>query len=113
MKVSLLLALSRSVFKKCPQCGEEKIYKQYLKLKSHCNNCNEKLSIYRTDDFGPWLTIIIVGHIIVPLVLYRTKLFTSVMVASNYMDTNYNTDSTLYASDIKKYMSGYIVELKG
>ena len=35
------------------------------------------------------------------------------MVASNYMDTNYNTDSTLYASDIKKYMSGYIVELKG
>ena len=29
VKVSLLLALSRSVFKKCPQCGEEKIYKQY------------------------------------------------------------------------------------
>lgn len=35
------------------------------------------------------------------------------MVAGNYMDTNYNTDSTLYASDIKKYMPGYIVELKG
>ena len=35
------------------------------------------------------------------------------MVAGNYMDTNYNTDRALYASDIKKYMPGYIMELKG
>ena len=35
------------------------------------------------------------------------------MVAGNYMDTNYNNDCALYASDIKKYMPGYIVELKG
>ena len=70
MKISLLLALYRSFLKKCPSCGKESIYIRYLKLKTNRGNCNEELSIYRTDDFGPWLTIIIVGHIIVPLVLY-------------------------------------------
>jgi len=29
------------------------------------------------------------------------------------MDTNYNNDCALYASYIKKYMPGYIMELKG
>ena len=114
MKVSLLLALSRSVFKKCPQCGEEKIYKQYLKLKPNCNNCNEKLSIYRTDDFGPWLTIIIVGHIIVPLVLYIEQNYSPQLwlQAITWIPIT-NNDCALYASDIKKYMPGYIMELKG
>ena len=75
MKISFLLALYRSFLKKCPSCGKESIYIRYLKLKTNCGNCNEELSIYRTDDFGPWLTIIIVGHIIVPIVLYVEQIY--------------------------------------
>ena len=75
MKISLILALSRSILKRCPRCGKASIYKRYLKLKSNCNHCDEQLSIYRTDDFGPWLTIIIAGHIIVPLVLFIEQVY--------------------------------------
>ena len=55
--------------KKCPNCGKGKIFSGYLNINISCSNCNEELSIYRTDDFGPWLSIVLSGHIIIPLVL--------------------------------------------
>ena len=70
MDPSLILILLRSLSKKCPQCGKGKIFYSYLKLFDNCNYCSEEFSGFRTDDFGPWLTIILAGHIIVPLVLY-------------------------------------------
>ena len=70
MNISIFLALFRSVRSKCPNCGIGHLYYKYLKLYKNCNNCSEELGCFRTDDFGPWLTIVIVGHIVVPLILY-------------------------------------------
>ncbi len=41
----------------------------YLKLADGCGDCDEALGHIRADDFPPYLTIVIVGHIVVPLVL--------------------------------------------
>lgn len=68
-KRALFKILLSGIFKKCPKCGNGKVFSGYLKIIKNCKNCNEDLSIYRTDDFGPWLSIILGGHIIVPLVL--------------------------------------------
>ena len=57
------------MLKKCPNCAKGNVYSKYLKVNDRCKKCNEELHSYRTDDFGPWLSIIIAGHIIVPLVL--------------------------------------------
>ena len=66
---SIPAVLLSGILKKCPKCGKGNIYSKYLKINNHCQLCNEELHSYRTDDFGPWLSIIMGGHIIVPLVL--------------------------------------------
>ena len=67
---SIPAVLISGLLKKCPNCGKGNIYSKYLKVNDHCTKCREELHSYRTDDFGPWLSIIIGGHIIVPLVLW-------------------------------------------
>lgn len=62
-------ALKRGVMMKCPCCGESSIYKSYLKIVDNCNNCGEKLGHIRTDDFAPWATILILGHILAPIII--------------------------------------------
>lgn len=42
----------------------------YLKVNDHCATCGEPLHHQRADDGPPWLTIMIVGHIIGPGMLY-------------------------------------------
>ena len=69
MYPSLILSLLRSFKKRCPRCGKGKLFSSYLKPNLSCSHCNEDLSIYRTDDFGSWLTIIMSGIIIIPLIL--------------------------------------------
>ena len=47
-----------------------------------CDQCNEPIGHIRADDMPPYITILIVGHIIVPLVLlvyqnYKLELWVS------------------------------------
>ena len=42
----------------------------YLKVNARCPVCDEDLSHQRADDAPPYLTIVVVGHIIVPLILF-------------------------------------------
>ncbi|WP_259779644.1 DUF983 domain-containing protein [Aestuariispira ectoiniformans] len=62
-------SLLRGLKKRCPNCGEGAIFKRYLKATDNCDHCGESLSHIRTDDFAPWLTILVVGHIIAPILL--------------------------------------------
>ncbi|MEL0112145.1 MAG: DUF983 domain-containing protein [Rickettsiales bacterium] len=56
--------------KRCPCCGEAPIYRTYLKPVDECGSCGTKLAIIRTDDIAPYFTILIVGHLIAPLLLF-------------------------------------------
>ena len=51
----------------CPNCGKGAIFSGYLKVNAACPNCNEALHHHRADDGPAYLTILIVGHIIAPL----------------------------------------------
>jgi uncharacterized protein (DUF983 family) len=74
-KTSLIKVLLNGILKKCPNCSKGKIFSGYLSINKYCSHCNEHLSIYRTDDFGPWLSIVLAGHIVVPLVLSAEQTF--------------------------------------
>jgi uncharacterized protein (DUF983 family) len=63
-------SILRGVLKRCPNCGDGRIFKTYLKPTVSCQECSEKLGHIRTDDFAPWLMILIVGHIVVSLTLF-------------------------------------------
>jgi uncharacterized protein (DUF983 family) len=41
----------------------------YLKIVDCCSSCGEPYGHFRTDDAAPWLTILVVGHITVPIIL--------------------------------------------
>ena len=66
-KVIMRVAALRSLLNRCPCCGQGKLFARYLKQVEHCSACGESFGQIHADDAAPWLTIIIVGHIFLPL----------------------------------------------
>jgi uncharacterized protein (DUF983 family) len=62
-------ALFRGALGRCPRCGQGWLFHRYLKIADCCSRCGEPYGHFRTDDAAPWLTILIVGHITVPIIL--------------------------------------------
>jgi len=62
-------ALLRGFLKRCPACGEGRMFRAYLKVSDNCPHCGEELHHHRADDAPPYFTIVIVGHIVVSLML--------------------------------------------
>jgi uncharacterized protein (DUF983 family) len=55
---------------RCPHCGKGHLFRAYLKVADVCDVCGEELHYHRADDFPPYLSILIVGHILVGLMLH-------------------------------------------
>lgn len=55
---------------KCPACGTGKLFSAYLKVAPTCSHCSLKLDGHRADDAPPYFTIILLGHIIIPLMYF-------------------------------------------
>ena len=66
-EVSLKTAIRRAVLGRCPACGEGKLFRTYLKQVENCSACGERFGHIRADDAAPWGTIILVGHVFLPL----------------------------------------------
>jgi uncharacterized protein (DUF983 family) len=62
-------ALIRGALGRCPRCGQGRLLHHYLKIVDRCSACGEPYGHFRTDDAAPWLTILVVGHITVPIIL--------------------------------------------
>lgn len=64
------LALRRGWRCRCPNCGSGPMLRGYLTVRDSCPVCGEDLHFHRADDGPAYLTILIVGHIMAPLILY-------------------------------------------
>lgn len=62
-------ALLKGVARKCPRCGQAPLFSGYLSVNDTCESCGQEFFHHRADDMPPWMTILIVGHIVVPLML--------------------------------------------
>lgn len=60
-------ALRKGWAKRCPSCGAGKLFQGYLKVHHDCTVCGEELYHQRADDGPAYLTIIVVGHVMAPL----------------------------------------------
>lgn len=60
-------AISRGWRRKCPNCGSGPMLKTYLKVNDTCPNCQQELHHHRADDGPAYLTILVVGHLLAPL----------------------------------------------
>lgn len=57
----------------CPRCGQSRLFGKFLKTADQCNACRQELGHIRADDFPPYLTMVVVGHIVVPLILFAER----------------------------------------
>jgi uncharacterized protein (DUF983 family) len=66
-------ALMRGFFGRCPSCNEGELFGRYLKVEDHCQNCGEAYHHHEADDAPAYFTIMIVGHIFVPLAIIALR----------------------------------------
>lgn len=62
-------AILRALRGRCPNCGRGALLHRYLKVVDKCAACGEAYGHLRPDDAAPWMTILITGHLVVPLAL--------------------------------------------
>ena len=63
-------AILRGLRLKCPRCGSGPLMRGYLKTRDHCPVCGPDLSGHRADDGPAYMTILVCGHVLAPLILW-------------------------------------------
>lgn len=66
IKPAMLLGWRR----RCPSCATGPLLQGYLKVRDECIVCGEDLHHQRADDGPAYLTILIVGHVLAPTILW-------------------------------------------
>jgi len=61
-------AVMRGLRRTCPNCGKGRLFSGYLKVQDNCPVCREELHHHRADDGPAYLTILVVGHIMAPMI---------------------------------------------
>ncbi|ACI92907.1 zinc-finger protein [Afipia carboxidovorans OM5] len=74
-KRDLWTAMLRGARGRCPNCGEGKLFRAFLKTHDHCSACGETFSHHRADDLPAYLVIVVVGHLVVPMILWTETNF--------------------------------------
>lgn len=67
---SAVSAMRKGALRCCPNCGERTLFTAYVKTAPSCTACGTDFSQYRADDGPAYFTIFLVGHIIIPLMLW-------------------------------------------
>ena len=63
-------AIRDGLLGRCPNCHRGRMFRAYLKVNDQCPVCHEELHHHRADDAPPYLTILVVGHIVGGLMLW-------------------------------------------
>jgi len=63
-------SLVRGASGHCPACGQGKLFWKYLKVNGRCEACDTDLARYPADDGPAYLTILLVGHLVVAPMLF-------------------------------------------
>ncbi len=63
------LGMRRGLVGCCPNCGQGKLFRAYLKVKA-CDACGHDNTQYPADDAPPYFTILIVGHLVIGPLLF-------------------------------------------
>lgn len=60
-------AMQRGLLSRCPNCGDGKLFRTFLRPVANCSVCDEDYTAQRADDLPAYLTVLIVGHIVIAL----------------------------------------------
>lgn len=68
-------AMWRGWRRRCPACGSGPMMDGYLKVRHQCPVCATELHHHRADDGPAYLTIVVVGKLLTPLLYWVFKTF--------------------------------------
>jgi uncharacterized protein (DUF983 family) len=68
-------ALRRGWRERCPRCGGGNVFDGYLNVRDECMVCAQPLFHHRADDMPAWITITVVGHLVVPMLVLVNDLW--------------------------------------
>ena len=66
----LFRSIGRGLAHHCPHCGKGALYGRYLKIEPVCGACGHALAAYPADDGPAYLTILLMGHLIIAPALF-------------------------------------------
>ena len=72
---SLWTGLKRGMRLRCPNCGKGRLLRGYLTIRSPCEVCSNDNTIYPSDDFPPYLTIFVTGHVVIALFIWTDNVY--------------------------------------
>ncbi|MEE2566516.1 DUF983 domain-containing protein [Hyphobacterium marinum] len=61
-------AVWRAVRGRCPRCGKGRLFIGYVKPARACDVCDEPVGDIRAEDGPSWLTILMTGPVVLPVV---------------------------------------------
>ncbi|MBL8772945.1 MAG: DUF983 domain-containing protein [Phenylobacterium sp.] len=78
----LFRSIGRGLRHRCPACGKGNLFGRYLKVEPRCAACGHETARYPADDGPAYLTILLIGHLIVaPLLFFPIVWETSPLVS--------------------------------
>ena len=69
-------AIKRGLMGHCPSCGKSHLFNGFLKVRDACQACEAPLGLVRADDAPPYLTILVVAHLLVPIMFLVDRTWT-------------------------------------
>jgi len=86
----LMTAIRRGLARRCPACGKGAVLTGYLTRVPVCASCGEDFSQISADDGPAWATLIVVGHVLAPLMVFlgrdeRIPVWTAIAVLAAAM----------------------------
>lgn len=67
---TLWAAIGRGLRGKCPRCGGAYLFARFLKPVERCRACGQDWSLHQADDFPPYVSILLTGHIMAPIIIW-------------------------------------------
>ncbi len=65
---------------RCPRCGEGPLFRKWLKPVDRCSACGQDWSLQRADDFPAYVSILVTGHLLAPLLVDPRRWITQLSV---------------------------------
>ncbi|TNC72599.1 DUF983 domain-containing protein [Rubellimicrobium roseum] len=60
-------AMRRGLLGRCPNCGTGRLFAGFLRINPECPHCREPLGRYRAADGPAFITISVVGLLLIPI----------------------------------------------
>ena len=67
---SLPQAALRGARGTCPRCGGARLFFRWLRPVGRCGGCGQDWTLHVADDFPPYVSIFVTGHLMAPLLIW-------------------------------------------